>query len=209
MAEKISGRSNAQRTESRRSQVLDAAALCFRRSGFRGASMADISASANMSTGHIYHYFKSKEAIVEAIVERDQKQGLALIDHMKTKADALEAMIDIVAEAVVERDQFTERALHLEMLAEASRNPVVAAIMEDCKATMREKVVEVLKMGQAQGSVNDEIDPTALWEMILIICDGLVVQSAVNRRIGRDALLRHARLLLGRLLRAANTQPKV
>jgi TetR/AcrR family transcriptional regulator, repressor for uid operon len=51
-----------QLAEARREQVLDAAAHCFRRHGYHGASMAEIAGAAAMSPGHIYHYFQSKEA---------------------------------------------------------------------------------------------------------------------------------------------------
>ena len=42
-----------QRAGKRCEQVLDAAAACFRRRGFHGASMAEISREAGMSVGHI------------------------------------------------------------------------------------------------------------------------------------------------------------
>lgn len=69
---KARGRHRAVVTAARRKQILDAAATCFRRDGFRGASMANISLTAGMSTGHIYHYFESKAAIIEAVIERGQ-----------------------------------------------------------------------------------------------------------------------------------------
>ncbi|WP_222862308.1 TetR/AcrR family transcriptional regulator [Zoogloea oleivorans] len=45
----------------RKEQVLAAAADCVRREGFHRTSMSQISAAAGMSSGHIYHYFGSKE----------------------------------------------------------------------------------------------------------------------------------------------------
>ena len=41
------------RAEARKTQVLNAATECFRRQGFHGASMAQISKAAGMSVGHI------------------------------------------------------------------------------------------------------------------------------------------------------------
>src|SRR5690625_5601116 len=58
--------------EARRAQILDAAAECFRREGFHGASMGRIAAAAGMSRGHVFHYFKRKDDIVEAIVDRER-----------------------------------------------------------------------------------------------------------------------------------------
>src|SRR5688572_30249742 len=55
--------------ERRRAQVLEAAAVCFNREGFHGASMASIADEAQISVGQIYRYFANKEAVIEALVE--------------------------------------------------------------------------------------------------------------------------------------------
>ena len=51
----------------RRSQILDAALVCFAKHGFHQASMHDISAEAGISVGLIYRYFENKEAVIAAI----------------------------------------------------------------------------------------------------------------------------------------------
>lgn len=48
--------------ETRRQQIVDAASACARRSGFHGASMAEIAQTAGLSVGQIYRYFENKEA---------------------------------------------------------------------------------------------------------------------------------------------------
>ena len=58
------------RAQARRQQVLTAAAECFRRRGFHGASMAEIAKTAGMSAGHIYNLFENKDDVIAAIVER-------------------------------------------------------------------------------------------------------------------------------------------
>lgn len=73
------------KAELRRQQILDAAAECFRKSGFHGASMSEIAKSFGMSAGHIYNYFESKEAIIEAMVKRDLDQALERIAKFKVR----------------------------------------------------------------------------------------------------------------------------
>ena len=51
----------------RRSQILDAALVCFAKRGFHQASMHDISAEAGISVGLIYRYFENKEAVISAM----------------------------------------------------------------------------------------------------------------------------------------------
>src|SRR6516225_4317651 len=91
------------RGETRRAQVLDAATECFMRHGFHGASIAEISKTAGMSVGHIYHYFENKDAIIAAIVERDLQNTLAITRDLLEKSqgrDVLETMIEDVDEGV-------------------------------------------------------------------------------------------------------------
>eukprot|EP01034_Spumella_vulgaris_P041417 gene41417-51285_t len=78
----------------RRKQVLDAAAACFGRSGFHGASMAEISKAAGMSAGHIYNYFDSKDAIIAAFVEQNVERVSQLMRDLEQQADPLQSMVD-------------------------------------------------------------------------------------------------------------------
>lgn len=55
------------RHEERRRKILEAAKRCFARDGLWGASVSGICAEVGISPGHLYHYFKGKEAILSAI----------------------------------------------------------------------------------------------------------------------------------------------
>ncbi|MDR3436781.1 TetR/AcrR family transcriptional regulator [Telmatospirillum sp.] len=201
MAEKDVLNCRSRRGESRRQQVLDAAAVCFRQSGFRGASMSDISALAGMSTGHIYHYFKSKEAIVEAIVARDLDQGLAYIEAAKANDDVLDGIIKQIGESVVDRKRMSESALSLEILSEAARNPTVAQTLVDCKVLVRQKLHEVFEIGQKQGSIAGDAPLDAVCTLLNTIYDGITVQSAVNPLFDREAIRTLLPVLVTFLLR--------
>jgi AcrR family transcriptional regulator len=206
MTEKTAPPANVTRAESRRQQVLDAAAVCFRRSGFRGASMSDISALAGMSTGHIYHYFKSKEAIVEAIVERDLQQGLADIEALKEKNDIVQALIDGANDCIIDRNKLSEPALSLEILAEASRNPVISSFLGNCKTAIRRSLLEALEIGRKQGSVAIDAEIGVACTMLMLIFDGITVQSAMDPLFNREVIMQQLGLLLNRLLRPEGGQ---
>jgi AcrR family transcriptional regulator len=47
----------------RRQEILDAAKKVFSRRGFKGATMEDIASEAELSTGTLYLYFKSKDEL--------------------------------------------------------------------------------------------------------------------------------------------------
>ena len=53
--------------EDRREAILDAALNCFVERGFYGTSIPEIAQKAAIASGTIYHYFDSKEALVNAL----------------------------------------------------------------------------------------------------------------------------------------------
>ena len=86
---------NAQLQSDRRAEILDAARICFARSGFHQTSMQEVCAEAGMSPGNLYRYFRSKEAIIAGIAERDRAEVAQQFAHAGVAPDffvALEAM---------------------------------------------------------------------------------------------------------------------
>lgn len=56
--------------QERKKQILDAAETVFTRSGFNKARMDDIAAESGLSKGALYWYYKSKDEIILALMER-------------------------------------------------------------------------------------------------------------------------------------------
>lgn len=65
--------------ENRREMILDTAARLFGRVGFEKCSMQDISDSANVSKGTLYHYFKTKQEIYDAIFLGTLRRMIAFV----------------------------------------------------------------------------------------------------------------------------------
>ncbi len=65
MAPKVS----EEHMEERRQQILDAAVRSFSRGGLHQTTIEDIRLEAGLSRGAVYHYFKSKEEVFEALMD--------------------------------------------------------------------------------------------------------------------------------------------
>lgn len=174
-AETISAR--AERTERRRTQILEAAFACFREEGFHGASMSRIAARADMSVGHIYKYFHNKETIVSALVERDT---MLFVDELQ-KTIATSDDIDTALSGFITRPkQSIENdriSIFLEVLAEAGRSPKIAELYRRMDSEMR-KICEDLLRRKSEMSDRPITDIPVRTEMLL-----LLMQGAVSRRI--------------------------
>ena len=53
--------------EERRRQILDAAVRAFAKNGYHASRVSDIAEEAGVAYGLVYHYFESKDAVLEAI----------------------------------------------------------------------------------------------------------------------------------------------
>jgi AcrR family transcriptional regulator len=61
--------SRQRQAEGRRQQILDTVLAVFAKKGFAQATIKDIAAAAGMSSGLMYHYYSSKESLLEAAIE--------------------------------------------------------------------------------------------------------------------------------------------
>ncbi|WKL56322.1 TetR/AcrR family transcriptional regulator [Asticcacaulis sp. ZE23SCel15] len=182
-----------QNREARQQHILDATARCVRQSGFHGASMASIAQEAGMSVGVIYRYFANKEAIIEAIVANDLaelREKFAEFDDI-ADADLIDRLVDIIPMAIEHKYNSEKTALALEVLAEAARNPNVAAIVKKSEAQERELVLTLLRR-----IYGEDIETSTLLarnEVIAMIFDGMLVRSVCAPDVDRDQMIKWLR----------------
>ncbi|SCW64259.1 TetR/AcrR family transcriptional regulator [Asticcacaulis taihuensis] len=177
-----------QSREERQQHILNAALRCVRRSGFHGASMSDIASEAKMSVGVIYRYFANKEAIVEAIVANDLAEMRAMFAEWESVPDdaLLDTLLDTLERAIEHKYTLNNAGLALEVLAEAARNPRVAAIVERADVQERDlgrSLYRRISPGRNQGQLE------ARGEIISMIFDGMMIRAISNPQSDRQALL--------------------
>src|SRR5258708_10698869 len=109
----------------RRSQILDAALVCFAKRGFHQASMHDISAEAGISVGLIYRYFENKEAVISAMADRHKKEIQNVLERAKQAPTLLESLEVLFTAHCCESEPQIQSAFVVDLYAEASRHPQV------------------------------------------------------------------------------------
>jgi len=98
MTDKVAGNSGsrAQKRPAKRDRLIDAASLLIYEQGVERTTIADIAAAADVPSGNVYYYFKTKDDIVDAVVSMRigeiEATYATLAKRYDTPADRLKAM---------------------------------------------------------------------------------------------------------------------
>src|SRR5579863_3497124 len=83
----------AERREKTRAAIVKAAKRIFGESGFAATTMDDIAAAAKVAKGAVYHHFKTKEAVFDAVFDETSRELVTEVDRIaRGETDALAAM---------------------------------------------------------------------------------------------------------------------
>ena len=186
------------RTEAQRERILIAAQKCFVEYGFHAASMATIAETADMSPGLIYRYFKSKNEIILAIIERQ-------LELLRAELAALDGATDIpagVTEKYGSADQHgVSPALFLEMSAEATRDIQIASAVSTFDTTLRADIRAWLSRDKALGGRGLPYGSTATRALMLqCLIEGVRVRETREPELDRAVLKEGLQEFLPRLL---------
>lgn len=181
MENKAKRHPNLERAEARRQQVLTAAAECFRRKGYHSASMAEISKTAGMSPGHIYNYFVSKDAIIEAIIEQQMVEMFEVFASLRAKPGMLiDVMITGASEGVCNKLDPALASLKLEMLAETARNEKIAGMLRCVDSQARTRFLAILQSERSLIKHEPEAQLQARITVMFSLFDGLLIRQALQ-----------------------------
>ena len=74
--------------EERRRQILDAAVRAFAKKGYHACRVSDIAEEAGVAYGLVYHYFESKDAVLESIFREMWGMMVAAINAIEEIEDS-------------------------------------------------------------------------------------------------------------------------
>ena len=172
----------------RRTQIIDAAAGLIRRNGYTQTSVEDVIREARLcGKGHFYHYFKSKEELGYAVLQRQFEQfverGLSILrDPMADPLDRLNRFIDAVVAAQSERGcpggcPFANLAGEMADVHEGFRR-----LIETVFERWTEQTQALL--WEARPRLADGVDIGRLARFIVATLEGAMLMARVRRETG-------------------------
>ncbi|HZA38533.1 MAG TPA: TetR/AcrR family transcriptional regulator [Candidatus Baltobacteraceae bacterium] len=164
----------------RRTQILDAALVCFAKRGFHQASMHDISAEAGISVGLIYRYFENKEAVISAMADRHKKEIHEVLERAKQAPTLLESLEILFTAHCCEDAPQVVSAFVADLYAEASRNQHVADLVRDVLQTAMDGVTDLIARSPEAQTAAHGLSPTELAELIYAVARGMLMLDVLR-----------------------------
>jgi TetR/AcrR family transcriptional regulator, repressor for uid operon len=164
----------------RRTQILDAALVCFAKRGFHQASMHDIAAEAGISVGLIYRYFENKEAVISAMADRHKKEISEVLQRARQAPTLLESVEILFTAHCCEDAPQVVSAFVVDLYAEASRNPRVADLVRDVLQTAMDGVTDLIARAPEAQTAAHGLSPTELAELIYAVARGMLMLDVLR-----------------------------
>ena len=196
--------------QARSSEILDAAVVCFARSGFHKATMRDIVRESGLSAGAIYNLFSSKQEIIAAIAARRHDEERRLFEEalkQATVAKSLKAIRDHFLSELNSPKQRLRRRVTVQLWAEAQHDSTLQKVARDTFAKPHKLLRDLLTDWQHRGEIARQMDADAMARFLIAAFHGLVLQSEWDERLAIKPLLDIFDVLLVAATRPESGQP--
>ena len=143
--------------EEKRRQILDAAVRVFARSGFHTSRVGDIAEEAGVAHGLLYHYFSSKDEVLETIF---REQWSVLVDRIQAIEESGEPALDQLRHvaAIVLRNWKHQPDVIRVLVREIARSPEVQERIGELVKPIA-AVQRIIERGQASGELRADLQP--------------------------------------------------
>lgn len=140
----------------RSEEILGRVRGVFARKGFDGASMQDLGRAAEMSVGNFYRYFPSKNAIIEALIERDIAEIERVFATVMESPDPRAELMRTIASRIELARCADDGTLWAEIEAIATRRPEIAGMVSRMEVAVTRYLRQVF--ARISGMSQEEID---------------------------------------------------
>ncbi len=148
--------------EEKRRQILDAAVRVFARRGFHTSRVGDIAEEAGVAHGLLYHYFSSKDEVLQTVFRENWSELLQRFEQVDASDEPADEKLRGIVKILL-RTWRNDPDLVTVMVREVGRSAQLATQVEVIGQGFA--VIErVIREGQAEGVFRSGLDPRlASW----------------------------------------------
>jgi TetR/AcrR family transcriptional repressor of nem operon len=160
----------SQKGAATRDQILNAASRLIHVQGYQSTSLDDVLRESGVGKGNFYYYFKSKEELGYAIIDR--------ITQTFIERGLGPAFADVEADPVTQLHAFFERVVE----AQRQRNCVGGCAMGNLASELSD-VHEGFRRGQRSGRLRADADASRVAQFLVAGLEGAILLGKVTRDI--------------------------
>lgn len=143
----------------RRRQILDAAVRVFARQGFHSTRVSDIADEADVAYGLVYHYFPSKDQVLDQLFTERWSLLLTAIEEADRSELEPREKLGAVARFIIESYRYDPDLMKV-IIVEVTRaaNSFGRTHLDQIDAAFR-LIEKIITDGQASGAFTPAVDP--------------------------------------------------
>jgi TetR/AcrR family fatty acid metabolism transcriptional regulator len=140
----------------RRRLILDAAVRVFARRGYHGSRVGDIATEAGVAHGLLYHYFASKDEVLETVFRENFGELLARFRAVEGSDEPAAEKLEGIAKILL-RTWRNDPDLVTVMVREVARSPQLQSQVDEVREAFA-IIQRVIEQGQAEGTFRGDLD---------------------------------------------------
>jgi TetR/AcrR family transcriptional regulator, fatty acid metabolism regulator protein len=143
----------------KRRNILDAAVRVFARQGFHSTRVSDIADEAGVAYGLVYHYFDSKDEVLNELFSERWSLLLAAIEEADASAESPRSKLAAVAGFIVDSYRHEPELMKV-IIVEVTRaaNSFGRTHLPEIRRAY-DSITKIVADGQEQGAFRRDIDP--------------------------------------------------
>lgn len=189
--------------QARRTHIIESAVVLFARKGFSDTTTSDICHAAGISTGSLFHYFPSKQAVFYGIWELDRTEWDEVFARAEADPDPWAALMAIVEKLAADATEPIMAGLLVEVIAQAHRDPEFAAGLAENDRRQISDIARLIRRLQEAGLADPRLPDEEAARWVLTLTDGFLGRGYPEPERDIDAAVATAKEMIARVLRRA------
>jgi AcrR family transcriptional regulator len=154
------------RHESTEDRLLKAAADAIDKGGEAAVKIREIAKKAAVTAPSVYHFYGSREGLIEAALAYRYLRGLARLGndygiavHRATSKTAFTTVSHAFLKQIFSRDRQNIRKVRVNVLGSAQYRPSLAKELDRAQDVANKSIGETIRFAQSKGWVRKDFDP--------------------------------------------------
>jgi AcrR family transcriptional regulator len=168
-----------QAVEDKRRHLLDAAVRVFARKGFHATRVGDIAEEAGVAHGLLYHYFESKDQVLEAVFHENWSVLLARIASVEETDEPAADQLRHIATIVLRTWLHLPDVVRV-VIREFGRSPELAERLRELTQPI-DAIERVIARGIERGEFRKDVDPRFAAAVVYGSIDELLTAWVLGR----------------------------